>query len=296
MKTPKFVERKVSLSQFTSFKVGGPADYFAQVGNLSELKQAIVFAKEHYLDIFVLGKGTNLLVSDEGFRGLVLKLSKEFSKIVIEGNILVAGGGAQLVRAASLAFSKSLSGLEWAAGIPGTVGGAIKMNAGAHGFSMSDIISNITVLDLDSLSLEKLRKEEVKFGYRFSSLNNKKIILETELKLIQSAQEEIIKKMESYFAERKRRQPLQQRTAGSVFKNPKGDFAGRLIEAAGLKGFRLGGAIVSEVHANFIVNIGSATAQDIYNLMKKIQQEVYSKFEVMLEPEIIILGEFKEVD
>ncbi|MCX7832278.1 MAG: UDP-N-acetylmuramate dehydrogenase [Actinobacteria bacterium] len=296
MKTPNFIERKVPLSQFTSFKVGGPADYFAQVGNLSELKQAVAFSNEHYLDIFVLGKGTNLLVSDKGFRGLVLKLSKEFARIVIEENTLVAGGGAQLVRTASLAFSRSLSGLEWAAGIPGTVGGAVKMNAGAHGFSISDIISTITVFDSDSLSLEKLRKEEVEFGYRFSSISNKKIILEAAFKLVESVQEEIKKKMESYFAERKRTQPLQQRTAGSVFKNPKGDFAGRLIEAAGLKGYKLGGAMVSEIHANFIVNVGSATAQEIYNLMRKIQHEVYSKFKVMLEPEIILLGEFVEVD
>lgn len=290
---PKFVQKKVNLAPFTSYRVGGPADYFAQVRDLKELKEAIAFAKENYLRVFVLGKGTNLLVSDTGFRGLVIKLSSEFAKVISEGREIVAGGAAQLALVSSVAAKNSLSGLEWAAGIPGTVGGALKMNAGAHGFSISDVLSFALVFDISDMSLKKLRKNELGFGYRKSSLRESEIVLEASFSLIEGEKEKIRKKIESYFAERKKKQPLLYRSAGSVFKNPPGDFAGRLIEEAGLKGYRIGDAVVSEIHANFIVNLGNATATEIYNLIKKIQQEVYDKFKVTLEPEIVFLGEFE---
>lgn len=292
MKVPEFIQRKVVLAPYTSFRVGGPADYFAQVGNLSELRQAISFAKTRHLDVFVLGKGTNLLVSDKGFRGLVIKLSKEFSKILVEGEEVVAGGATQLALVSSAAARNSLSGLEWAAGIPGTVGGAVKMNAGAHGFSISDVIKSILIFDVESESLKKLWRHEAGFSYRSSNIEQSEIVLEATF-LLKSGDSERIKKMiESYFRERKSKQPIQQRTAGSVFKNPPGDFAGRMIEACGLKGLRIGDAGISEIHANFIVNYGNASAEDIYNLIKKVQQEVYDRFQVMLEPEIVFLGEF----
>lgn len=292
MKVPEFIQRKVVLAPYTSFRVGGPADYFAQVGNLSELRQAISFAKTRHLDVFVLGKGTNLLVSDKGFRGLVIKLSKEFSKILVEGEEVVAGGATQLALVSSAAARNSLSGLEWASGIPGTVGGAVKMNAGAHGFSISDVIKSILIFDVESESLKKLWRHEAGFSYRSSNIEQSEIVLEATF-LLKSGDSERIKKMiESYFRERKSKQPIQQRTAGSVFKNPPGDFAGRMIEACGLKGLRIGDAGISEIHANFIVNYGNASAEDIYNLIKKVQQEVYDRFQVMLEPEIVFLGEF----
>lgn len=294
MKIPDFVQRKVVLAPFTSFRVGGPADYFAQVGNLSELRQAISFAKARYLDVFVLGKGTNLLVSDSGFRGLVVKLSREFAKIIVEGEEIVAGGAAQLALVSSAAAGRSLSGLEWASGIPGTVGGAVKMNAGAHGFSISEVVKSILIFDMESEDLKKLWRHEAGFSYRSSNIKQSEIVLEASFSLKKGDQEKIKKLIESYFKERKSRQPIQQRTAGSVFKNPPGDHAGRLIEAAGLKGFRIGDAGVSEIHANFVVNFGSARAQEIYNLIKKVQREVYEKFQVLLEPEIVFLGEFED--
>lgn len=293
MKLPPFIQKKVPLAPFTSFKVGGAADYFAQVGNFSELKEAFIFAREHYLQTFVLGKGTNILVSDSGFKGLVIKLSKEFGKILVEDKKVIAGGAAQIAASCSLAVRNSLSGLEWASGIPGTVGGAVKMNAGAHGFSISDILSSAVIFDSSTLELKRLKKNEIEFGYRASSLKDFEIVLEAEFKLMEGNPDEIKKRMESFFQERKKKQPIGQRSAGSVFKNPSGDFAGRLIEAAGLKGVQIGGARVSEVHANFIINSGNATAKEIYNLIRKIQQEVYNKFQVMLELEIILVGEFE---
>ncbi len=292
MKIPKFVERKVKLAPYTSFRVGGEADYYAICNTLSELKETLNFTKDHFLKVFVLGRGTNVLVSDHGFRGIVIKLGKDFSKISVEGREIVAGAGAQLAMIATRAYQNSLSGLEWAAGIPGTLGGALKMNAGAHGFSMSDIVKDVLVLDLNNYDLRRLKRSEIEFGYRKTSLSDSEIILEATLILASGKQEEIRKLMDSMFEERKRKQPVQARSAGSVFKNPDGDYAARLIESCGLKGYSIGGAMVSEKHANFIVNTGNATAADINSLIKKIKEEVYKMFKVNLETEIILVGDF----
>ncbi len=167
MRIPDFIEKSVSLAPYTSFKIGGPADYFGLVRNISELKEAVGFALDRKIPVFVLGKGTNILVSDSGFRGLVLRLSGEFTRIFNEGRVIVAGGGAQTAMAASLAYRASLSGLEWSAGIPGTVGGAVRMNAGAHGFSIKDILVDITVYDVKSEELVKLKEEEPKHASPF---------------------------------------------------------------------------------------------------------------------------------
>lgn len=292
MEKPEFIELNVPLAPYTSFKIGGPADFFAIVTNFFELKKAVEFSLDKEIPFFVLGKGTNLLVSDAGFKGLVLKLGGELAKAMVEGRFIVAGGGSQLALASSLAYRHSLSGLEWAAGIPGTVGGAIKMNAGAHGFSISDCLIDAAVYDIEKGELIRLKRTDIKLAYRTSSINEKQVILEARFGLREENQQKIRKLMDSMFSERKKTQPLQARTAGSVFKNPPSMHAGKLIEEAGLKGIRVGGAKVSEKHANFIVNEGDATASDIYNLIKKIQQEVYEKFKVKLEPEIVFLGDF----
>lgn len=294
MKIPNFIERGTLLAQYTSYRVGGPAAYFAVTGNFDQLKQALSFAADHYLDIFILGRGTNLLVADSGYRGMVIRLTKDFARILIEDETIVAGGGAQLALVASAAARNSLTGFEWAAGIPGTVGGAVKMNAGAHGFSIADILSYVLVYNLKIRELEKKRPAELGLGYRASKLENYELIIEAGFRLKKGEPEKIKKLMESYFKERKAKQPLGERSAGSVFKNPPGDYAARLIEKAGLKGKTIGGAQVSTKHANFIINLGNATASDIYNLMKLVQQEVYNQFKVMLEPEIVLLGDFEE--
>jgi UDP-N-acetylmuramate dehydrogenase len=292
MKLPSFVERGIVLAPYTSYRVGGPAAYFCVVSNYKQLKESVAFAKAHYLEVFIFGRGTNLLVSDSGYHGMVVRLARDFSRILIDGENVVAGGGAQLALAASAAARSSLSGLEWAAGIPGTIGGAVKMNAGAHGFSVADLLVDVLVFDVESGELLRKRASELELGYRSSGLSQKEVILEATFKLKEGDPERIKQLTESYFEERKAKQPLGQRSAGSVFKNPPGDFAARLIEKAGLKGKRLGGAQVSNKHANFIVNLGDATAEDIYNLMKMVQQEVYNQFKVLLEPEIILVGDF----
>ena len=294
MKIPSFIERGTVLAPYTSYRVGGPAAYFAVVGNFEQLKQALKFAEDHYLDVFILGKGTNLLVADSGYRGMVIRLTKEFTRILIEDEAMVAGGGAQLALAASAAARNSVSGFEWAAGIPGTVGGAVKMNAGAHGFSIADMLSYVLVYDLKTHELQKKRTAELGLGYRTSNLRKHEIVIEAGFRLKKDEPERIKKLTESYFKERKAKQPLGERSAGSVFKNPLGEYAARLIEKAGLKGKRVGDAQVSTKHANFIINLGNATASDIYNLMKLVQQEVYNQFKVMLEPEIVLLGDFGE--
>lgn len=292
MKKPDFIEENVPLSQFTTFRVGGPARYFLIARSFNELKSGIYFALDREVPLLFLGKGSNLLVSDKGFKGMVIKLGGDFNSINRDGQKLVCGAGALLAYAAREAVSGSLSGLEWAAGIPGTVGGAAKMNAGAFGFDMSKVIESAVALDVGALELKRYSRQELDFGYRHSSFSPAELILEVTFKLSPSSREKVAATMESMFNERKKRQPLGVRSAGSVFKNPPDDSAGRLIEACGLKGFMLGGAMVSEKHANFIVNTGNATAKEIYNLINMIQRQVYEKFGVKLEPEIVFAGDF----
>lgn len=292
MKKPEIIEENVSLSQFTTFRVGGPARYFLIARNFNELKAGIYFARDQQIPLFFLGKGSNVLVSDSGFDGLVIKLGGDFNSIRVDENKIMCGAAALLAYAAREAAARSLSGLEWAAGIPGTAGGAVRMNAGAFGFDMSGIVESAVVLDTDALELKKYSRQQLKFGYRQSSFAASELILEVTCKLSRADREKITATMESIFNERKKRQPLGVRSAGSIFKNPPEDSAGRLIETCGLKGYMVGGAAVSEKHANFIVNTGNATAKEIYNLIRKIQQQVYEMSGVMLEPEIVMVGEF----
>lgn len=285
------IEKNVLLSAFTTWKVGGPARYFTIANTYSELKSVMDFAAANELQIFILGKGSNILVSDKGFSGLVIRLGIEFQKTNFVDNGVTAGAGVRLYSLAREAAKKGLSGLEWSIGIPGTVGGAVKTNAGAQNEDISKIFKRLTIVDYRG-KLEVLNRKEIQFDYRKCTLPFQGVILEVDLKLCHGSPEVIQRRMSRFFEERKDKQPLGCATAGSVFKNPKGYFAGKLIEECGLKGLRIGGAMVSTKHANFIINIGGAKADDILKLMVKIKQEVYEKTGVLLEPEVELVGDF----
>ncbi len=276
------------LAPFTSYKVGGKADYFCEVEDTDGLKQVVDWWRKEGKPFFILGKGTNLLIRDGGIRGLVIKLGGEFKKVVFTGSTAVAGAGLEIVLLARHTQDQGLAGLEFLSGIPGSLGGALIMNAGAHGHSIGDYVQSVLVLE-DKGVLREISKEEAGFKYRGSALAGK-VILSATLLLAKGDPREIGERGVSFSRLRAQTQPLGQPSAGSVFKNPEGDHAARLIEAAGLKGLAVGGAQVSEKHANFIVNTGQATARDILVLIDKIQQEVKTKTGKELELEIKVVG------
>jgi len=281
--------RNASLKKHTSFRIGGLADYFCTPKDIEELREALNFAKENKLHISILGAGTNLLVRDHGFRGLVIKLAGGLNWIKLKEGRVQVGSGVLLPRLVRSLLSKRLTGLEFLAGIPGSVGGAVVMNAGAWGKEIAKYIDYVTVLDLSGKE-QVLKKKKLGFGYRKSKLQDgKQIVVEVVFKLRKSKKREIEKKIHEYLTKRKISQPLGSPNCGSVFKNPKGDYAGRLIEAAGCKGLRMGDAQVSAKHANFIVNLGEAKAKDVIKLMTIIQQSVKNKSRIQLEPEIKIM-------
>lgn len=293
MIVPKNIERNIPLAPLTTFRVGGNARYFLFAENISDIRLGTEFAKEKDLPVFILGRGSNLLVSDSGFKGLVIKLGKEFQKIYVKDNLITAGASISLPQIARIAVRESLSGFEWSVGIPASIGGAVRMNAGAFGSEISDNLKSATILSLDSFELKRTSNKEIDFSYRKSSLKDSDLILEADFLMKKLEPARIKGSMERFFKKRKNTQPLGERTAGSIFKNPdSGKSAAALIEACDLKGTGVGGAFVSEKHANFIVNLGSARASDILRLINKIKAMVYKNFEVELETEIIILGEF----
>ena len=278
------------MKNHTSFKIGGAADEFCAAKSVDEIKELISYAKKKDIPYFVIGNGSNILVSDKGIRGLVIKIAADFSDYEISGTVIKAKSGALLSTLAKAAQKSGLSGMEFASGIPGTLGGAIYMNAGAYGGQISDLVRRVTYLENGEI---KKIGEGFGFGYRksiFADLGV--VILEAELELEKGDLEEIRLKMEDYKNRRTEKQPLSLPSAGSVFKRPEGSFAGKLIEDAGLKGFRIGGAEVSEKHAGFIVNTGGATASDVLSLIRYIQKTVKERFSVELETEVKIVGEF----
>ncbi len=282
------------LSRHTSFRIGGPADLFVTAESLDELCEIVVLAREFEVPYFLLGGGTNILVSDQGIRGVVV--ANRASGRHFEGRTLHAESGALLSRVARQAVRHSLSGLEWAVGIPGTIGGAVVGNAGAYGASMADVVRQITVLDESRNERSLLKRDmtvgELGAGYRTSRLRGRGVIvLAAELGLVYSPRWRLEAIVAMRTAQRKATQPSLP-SAGSVFLNPPGDFAGRLIEAAGLKGQRFGQACVSEVHANFIVNLGGASADEVRRLIDLIQQTVWKLFQVQLELEIELVGQW----
>ena len=276
------------MRNHTSFKIGGNADLFVSVVNEDELKQALNYAKLKNLPITIIGNGSNLLVSDNGIRGLVIKIDIQFFKI--EDNkkdiVVKVGSGNKMMALGIQLKEKEISGFEELSGIPGTVGGAVFMNAGAYGKEMKDIVVSTKCMDKDGKIFE-LSNEDQKFEYRSSIFNQKEyIILETKLKLEKGNKENIEQKMKEYLNKRKEKQPLEYPSAGSTFKRQEGIITAKLIDECGLKGYKIGGAMVSEKHAGFIVNTGDATAKDIMDLIKHIKDKVYERYGVEIEEEI----------
>lgn len=283
------------MGRHTSYRIGGNADLFVVVDTIADVGRATEILAEEDVPYAVVGKGSNLLVADAGYRGAVLVLGREFRRHEIEGEHLKAGAGVILASLVQEAFRKGLAGMAFAVGIPGTFGGALAMNAGARGDWIGSLVESVT-LYVPGEGLQRVRGAEVAWGYRSSGLARRGIILEGVLKASTGDPEAIRREMERNFRARKDSQPLSQPSAGSVFKNPEGDSAGRLIEAAGLKGLKVGGARISRQHANFIVNEGSARASDVVALIRKAQMTVRDVHGVELRPEIRFLGSFEEPD
>lgn len=280
------------MKKHTTFRIGGPADYYLCPHSTEELQKILQICRENKLEFFILGNGSNLLVSDKGYRGVVIQLWKNFSDIETEDNTITVKAGALLSKVAAEALEESLTGMEFASGIPGTMGGAVMMNAGAYGGEMKDIIREVTVLTREG-ELLTLSKEEMNFGYRTSVVKEKGyVVISAELQLRKGNREEIRKVMDELKERRVTKQPLDMPSAGSTFKRPEGYFAGKLIMDAGLRGFSVGGAQISEKHCGFVVNKGDATAADVLGLIGEVQKRVQEKFGVALEPEVKFLGEF----
>ena len=285
-----------SLSEYTSFKTGGPAECLVRVKDADEIKNLVSLAKNEDIPFYILGNGTNMLISDDGFKGMVISLKEMDPNINIfalkDGDTysVSASAGCTLARLSSEAASNSLQGLEFAAGIPGSVGGAVVMNAGAYGGEIKDVLEFADVLDTNG-DILRLSNEELKFAYRSSIIQEKQYIVLAASFILKKGDEKAIKAEIKELNERRReKQPLEYASAGSTFKRPEGLFAGKLIEDAGLKGLSVGDAAVSEKHCGFVINKGKATSADIYELISEVIEKVYEKSGVVLEPEIKLLG------
>ena len=286
------VYRNEPMKRHTTFRIGGPADYYLCPHSAKEIQKVVEICREEKLPYFILGNGSNLLVSDQGYRGVVSQLWKNVSDIRVEGCLIHAKAGASLAKIAAEALEEGLTGMEFAAGIPGTLGGAVVMNAGAYGGEMKDILKEVLVMDQQG-RIFTLEKKDLKLGYRTSAVKEKGyIVLAAVLELRPGDREEIRKLMEDLKQKRVEKQPLDLPSAGSTFKRPEGYFAGKLIMDAGLRGFSVGGAQVSEKHCGFVVNTGGASASDVLTLIREVQKRVREKFGVELETEVKFLGEF----
>ncbi len=290
------------LKNHTSFRTGGPADVLISVSDVRELLCVLKFVEDEKIPYFLLGNGSNVLASDEGFRGAIIKLEGEFLEVKTDGECISAGTGVTLSKLANAAMNASLSGLEFASGIPGTLGGALFMNAGAYGGEMCQVVTKVKALDVEALkngaknpedAIIEISNEDMKFGYRRSVLKEKGYVaLSCEMKLEKSDSAKIKETMLDLNKRRKEKQPLEFPSAGSTFKRPEGYFAGKLIEDAGLGGYTIGGAQVSEKHKGFIINIGNASSKDIKSLIDYVTETVKNQSGVTLEPEVIFLGSF----
>ncbi|MFC0214159.1 UDP-N-acetylmuramate dehydrogenase [Paenibacillus chartarius] len=280
------------LAAYTTWKIGGPADVLLIPETKEKLAETVRILHRFGEPWTVLGRGSNMLISDKGIRGFVLKLGPALDTLHIDGTTLVAGGAYSFIKLSVMAGKEGLTGLEFAGGIPGSVGGAVYMNAGAHGSDVSRILTRAELV-LENGELATLNRDQLQYAYRHSVLHHdlKGIVTEAEFKLEHGDRKEIAAALAAYKDRRLRTQPLQLACAGSVFRNPEGHFAAKLIEDAGLKGFRIGGAEVSTLHANFIVNTGQATASDVLSLMEEVQRVVLEKFGVGLNPEVLVVGE-----
>lgn len=280
------------MRSHTTFRVGGPASFFVTPQTNEEIKAIVACCKSQKVPYYIVGNGSNLLVADQGYEGVIIQIFKGMSQIVVEEDQIKAQAGALLSAIANRALDAALTGFEFAAGIPGTLGGACVMNAGAYGGEMKDVLETVTVLTEDG-DILTLKKEELELGYRTSIIAKKNyIVLEAVLCLKKGVKEKIKGYMDELREKRITKQPLEYPSAGSTFKRPEGYFAGKLIQDADLRGFQVGGAQVSEKHCGFVINKDHATASDITELMRQVSEKVETKFGVKLEPEVKRLGEF----
>ena len=279
------------MTKHTSFHIGGPAELMAQPQSEAELQSLLLKAAEAAVPVTLVGNGSNLLVRDKGIRGLVIKLGSMLRDIKVSGNVLTFGSGVSLAQASKKAAELGLSGMEFAVGIPGSIGGAVYMNAGAYDGEMSKVVKSVRVMDAAG-EVSELSAGELDFGYRHSALQGSgKIVTSVTVELAVGDKQAIAEKMADFSNRRITKQPLELPSAGSMFKRPPGYFAGTLIDQTGLKGYTVGGAQVSTKHAGFVVNIGGATAADVLQLISDVQAKVFATHGVHLEPEVLVLGE-----
>ena len=284
------VKRDEPMKKHTTFRIGGPADIFVTPEDESQFLAAVRLCRQEGMPYYILGNGSNLLVSDNGYRGAVIETEKALSRLEADGETLKAGSGILLSALAKEALRLSLTGLESASGIPGTLGGGVVMNAGAYGFELKDVLESVRLLDREG-NVRTVPAGELKLGYRYSTIpETGSIVLEAALRLKKGDPEAIRARMEELAAQRKSKQPLEYPSAGSTFKRPEGYFAGKLIDDAGLRGFQVGGAQVSEKHCGFVINRGDATAEDVMELCRQVQEKVFQKFGVRMDMEIRKLG------
>lgn len=277
------------MKNYTAFRIGGPVDILIKPDSITNLALAIKLCTEHNVPYYILGNGSNLLVADEGFRGVVIQIHTNLAEIKVEGNKVTAQAGALLSKVATKALEHSLTGFEFAHGIPGTLGGAVVMNAGAYGGEMKQVLISCDVLDQEG-NIMTLSNEALELGYRTSIIQKKGyVVLSATIALKEGNKEEISAHMKELMDRRKEKQPLDKPSAGSTFKRPEGYFAGKLIMDSGLKGYQIGGAMVSDKHSGFIVNCGGATFKDVVALIKHVQEVVKEKYQVELEPEVKVL-------
>ncbi|CRK80577.1 UDP-N-acetylmuramate dehydrogenase [Neobacillus massiliamazoniensis] len=285
------IKKNEPLANHTTIKIGGPADLYIEPSSVIHLKMVMEVIRKHRINWRAIGRGSNLLVSDKGIEGAVIKLGSGLDTLTINGTEITVGGGYSLVSLSTLISKKGLTGLEFASGIPGSVGGAVYMNAGAHGSDISKILKRAHILFEDG-SFEWLSNEEMEFTYRTSVLQIKRpgIVVEAVFELAAGDRDEIVSQMQKNKDYRKETQPWNFPCAGSIFRNPLPHYAGKLIEVAGLKGFSIGGAKISDMHGNFIVNAGNATAGDVLALIEHVKDTIYQLYEIKIETEVEIIG------
>ena len=280
------------MRKHTTFRIGGNADIFVRPESKEQIAEILRLCRKQDVPYFILGNGSNLLVGDRGFRGVVINIMDNMNDIKVDGGIIKAQAGAMLIKVSRAARDNSLTGLEFASGIPGTIGGAIYMNAGAYGGEMKDVVTQVTAIDAEG-EIYTFGTDELEFSYRHSVIQQRDlIVLDVTMKLAAGDQKIIDDRMSELAVARRTKQPLEYPSAGSTFKRPEGYFAGKLIMDAGLRGYQVGGAQVSEKHCGFVINKGDATAADICQLMRDVSDKVQAQFGVVLEPEVKMIGEF----
>lgn len=286
------IQQDEPMREHTTFRIGGNADYLVNPANSEEAANVVRLLLANKIPFTVIGNGSNILVSDKGIRGVVVCIGDGMDYVKVTGCRIVAGAGTLLSKVAKEALTNGLSGLEFASGIPGSIGGAMVMNAGAYGSEMKDVVKSVTMLDLDTEERVIVTGKEMEFGYRTSVIKHHPyLVLEAEFELSEGSYDAIKSQMDELNAKRREKQPLEYPSAGSAFKRPEGYFAAKLIEDSGMKGYRVGGAMVSDKHSGFIVNVDNATAKDVVSVIEDVKAKVSADSNVMLEPEVIMLGE-----